>query len=288
MRIVITGGSGFLGSHIADELSKKGHKVIIFDKKKSKWIKSNQEMVIGNILDKKKLESVIKRSDIIYHLAGLTNLDEAIKEPIKSVNLNILGTVNVLDLSYKYKIRRFVHASTIYVNSSEGGFYRSSKKAAEDYVMEYSKFFGLKYTILRFGSLYGSRSDNSNGVKRILNDAIYKNKLTYSGNKNSVRKYINVFDAAKACASILKIKYINKHIILTGKNKIKVTSFLKILSKMLKIKKKVEFKEKIHIGHYVVTPYTYVPTKGESFLFKSNINFYDGISKLIKEIKDSK
>ncbi len=166
MRVTITGGSGFLGSHIADELSKKNHKVIIFDKKKSKWLNSNQEMVLGNILDKKKLESVIKRSDIIYHLAGLTDLDEAIKEPIKSVNLNILGTVNVLDLSHKYKIKRFVHASTIYVNSSEGGFYRSSKKAAEDYVEEYSKIYGLKYTILRFGSLYGKRSDNSNGVKK--------------------------------------------------------------------------------------------------------------------------
>ena len=106
--------------------------------------------------------------------------------------------------------------------------------------------------------------------------------------KNSVRKYINVLDAAKACVSILKSKYINKHIILTGKSKIKVTSFLKILSKMLKIKKKAEFKKNIYIGHYTVTPYTYVPERGESFSFKSNVNFYDGISKLVKEIKENK
>ena len=151
MKITVTGGSGFLGSHVADELSLRGHKVSIFDKKKSKWIKKNQKMYVGDILNFKHLENSIKGSDVVFHFAALADIDQALKEPIKTANINILGTINVLELCRKYGVKRFVHASTIYVNSAEGGFYRSSKKAAEDYVEEYKKNYGLDYTILRFG-----------------------------------------------------------------------------------------------------------------------------------------
>ena len=85
MKILVTGGSGFLGSHVADALSKKGHQVIIFDKKKSPWKRLDQKLCIGNIVDSNALERVIKKVDAIYHFAGLANLDMAIKEPLKRV-----------------------------------------------------------------------------------------------------------------------------------------------------------------------------------------------------------
>ena len=134
MKVTVLGGSGFLGSHVADELSKRGHKVIIFDKKKSKWIRSDQKMFIGNILNPNDLENVIKNTDVVFHFAALADLDQALKNPINTVKVNILGTVQVLELCRKHNVKRFIHASTIYVNSTDGGFYRSSKKAAEDYV----------------------------------------------------------------------------------------------------------------------------------------------------------
>ena len=134
MKIVVLGGSGFLGSHVADELSKRGHQVTIFDKKKSRWIKPIQKFYLGNILDTSKLEKVIKNADIVFHFAALADLSQALKQPINSVKLNILATVLALDLCRKYKVKRFIFASTIYVNSIQGGFYRSSKKAAEDYI----------------------------------------------------------------------------------------------------------------------------------------------------------
>ena len=148
MKITVTGGSGFLGSHVADALSKKGHKVTIFDKKYSKWIRKDQKIYVGNILNTKELGRAIKDSDAVFHFAALADLGEAIKLPIETVKLNILGTVIALSLCKKYKVKRFIHASTIYVNSIEGGFYRSSKRAAEDYVLEYNKIYGLEYTIL--------------------------------------------------------------------------------------------------------------------------------------------
>ena len=88
------------------------------------------------------------------------------------MKVNILGTVQALELCCKHNIKRFIQASTIYVNSSEGGFYRSSKKAAEDYVREYKKNYNLSYTIIRFGSLYGRRADDTNGVRKIIKRAI--------------------------------------------------------------------------------------------------------------------
>ena len=285
MRITITGGSGFLGSHVADELTKKGHKVIIFDKKKSKWLKVGQKMVVGSILNLKELENVIKKSDVIYHFAALSDLNEALKEPIDSVNFNVLGTVNALELARKHKIKRFIHASTIYVNSSEGGFYRCSKKAAEDYVEEYKNFFDLDYTILRFGSLYGERSDNTNGITETINKTIINGEIRYAGSKDYVRKYIHVTDAAKACVEILKKNYKNSHINITGNKKIKVHNFLKILAKILNISKKIKFLNKKYTGHYVATPFTYQPKKGKEFTFKSNASFKEGLQKLVKSIK---
>ena len=167
MQIAVIGGSGFLGSHLSDALSKKGHKVKIFDRKKSKWIKKNQKMVIGNILNLSSLKKVIKGSQIVYNFAALSDIDYAKYRPIETAKINILGTLNALTLSKKYNVKKFIQASTIYATSEEGGFYARSKKAAEDYIEEFKKIYGLNYTILRFGSLYGERSNNNNGVKNI-------------------------------------------------------------------------------------------------------------------------
>ena len=88
----------------------------------------------------------------MFHFAALSDLGRALKEPINTVRVNILGTVLALELSRKHNVKRFIHASTIYVNSIDGGFYRSSKKAAEDYVEEYKKNNKTSTTPYKFGN----------------------------------------------------------------------------------------------------------------------------------------
>ncbi len=288
MKITILGGSGFLGSHVVDALVRKGHKVKVFDIKRSIWLPKGIKMYKGDILNTKSLDKAIKGADIVFHFAALADLDRALKDPINSVKINILGTVLALEMCRKHNIKRFIYASTIYVNSVEGGFYRSSKKAGEDYIKEYKKIYNLNYTILRFGSLYGERANETNGVRKIIKSAIENNKISYNGNKRAVREYINVSDASKACVEILKKKYNNKHIILTGTKKIKVSHFLSHLSKILNISKKIEFKNLKTTGHYVVSPYTYKPEKAEKFVLKSSSNFYKNLPQLINEIKTNK
>ena len=285
MKILVTGGSGFLGSHVADELTKKGHEVTIFDKTKSKWMNSKQKIILGNILNFKSLQKAVKGKDVVYHFAALGNIDMAMKSPKDTVKLNILATVNLLDLCEKNNIKRFVLASSIYVNSIDGGFYRSSKKAAEDYIEEFSKIRGLKFTILRYGSLYGPRADNANGVKTLIRDAIINKKASYIGNKNSIREYIHVEDAAQISARILNSKYKNKHLILTGRKKIKVREFLKKVIKILKIKKEIIFYNKKDTGHYIKSPYTFKPKIGAKIANSKKTDFFNDIYQLVKEEK---
>lgn len=286
MKITVLGGSGFLGSNVCDYLSSHGHIVKIFDKKKSRWIKSSQKMFIGDSNNIKALTKVIKGADIVYNFAALSDLNEAIKKPIESVLNNILCTVNALKVARKCKVKRFIHASTIYANSEEGSFYRCSKRSAEDYVEEFYKTFGLKYTILRFGSLYGDHSDYSNGIKAIIKNAVLKRKITYEGNKKAVRRYIHVKDASEACVKILQKKYENKYITITGKTTYKVRNFLNEISKILGIKKnKIIFLNKTGNGHYVTKPTNFKPRVGKNYYFKRQKKTAPELRKLIKEVK---
>ena len=119
-----------------------------------------------------------------------------------------------------------IYTSSIYVNSSEGGLYRSSKKAAEDYIVEYNKIFGLNYTILRFGSLYGPRSDIKNGIYKFIYDAVNKNKIVFKGEPESLREFIYVEDAALSSLDILNKEFINQTITLTGQQLMKIKDLL--------------------------------------------------------------
>ena len=128
----------------------------------------------------------------VYNFAGIADLDYGASQPIKSVEQNILATVNMLNLCRKYKIKRFVYASTIYVYSSKGGFYRCSKQAAENYIEEFNKKFKINYTILRYGSLYGPGASPNNGLSKIILNSIKRKKIIYEGGPNTIREYIHV------------------------------------------------------------------------------------------------
>ena len=286
MRIIVLGGSGFIGSHVADELSKKGHKVTIFDKKKSRWLRRGQKMLIGDIFNYNALQNAIKNNEIVYNFAALSDLNKAMHRPLSCAKINILGTVQALNLCRKYKIKRFIQASSIYATSSQGSFYSCSKRAAEDYLVEFNKSYKLNYTILRFGSVYGLRSDKFNGIRKILDQAISRKKIIYLGNKKSVRKYINVLDAAKGCVEILKERYKNKCVVLSGKKSIKISELLKFLSQLLNINSKIIYKdEKGNTGHYIKMPSLYKAKKGRGLSLRSSINFHEGLLSLIQNIK---
>ena len=283
--VCIIGGSGFLGSHVADRLSELDHKVIIYDKKESPWIRKDQDIIIGDILDSDTLDDALKGCEIVYNYAGLSDLNEALYKPIDTVKLNILANVYALEASKKNNIKRFIYASSQYVNSREGGFYKCSKIASEHYIEEYKQYFD--FTILRFGSLYGPRSGSENGLYRIVKEAIQKNKISYLGNLDSIREYIHVLDAAICSSEILSDEFKNKTIVLTGQQSLRVYEVLNMLAEIIGIKEKIEFRNEEYSGHYVRTPYAYKPMTGLKYVPKTHIDLGQGLLDLIYEIKNN-
>ena len=286
-RVLIIGGGGFIGSNIAKELSKRNYKVTIFDKIKPKNLNKKNKIIVSDLKNKKNLEKAIKNSDIVYHFAGIADIGEAMRDPIKTCETNVLYTLIILKLCIKYKIKRLIFASTIYVHSEQGGFYRISKQASELCIEEFNKRFNLNYSILRFGTVYGPNADKRNNLSKIIADAIKYKKLNYSGGTSkAIRRYIHVLDAAKASCDILNRKYINKNILITGKKNIQITKIMNFLSKILKIKSKPSYEKVAKNGHYDVTPYTYKKSPEIKFFPKKSISIKVGLISLIKELAD--
>ena len=102
-KVVVFGGSGFLGSHVADTLTENGFDVTIFDLKESKYLKNDQQMVTGDILDLSKVQEVINGTDIVFHFAGIADIKEANEQPVDAVRYNILGTTAILNECVKGK-----------------------------------------------------------------------------------------------------------------------------------------------------------------------------------------
>ena len=97
LTITVFGGSGFLGAHVSDQLSESGHNVRIFDLNESPWLRDDQEMIVGDILDAEAVSSAIKGSDIVYNFAAIADLNDALNQPLRTMHINVLGNVNVLE-----------------------------------------------------------------------------------------------------------------------------------------------------------------------------------------------
>jgi len=254
-KVIVFGGSGFLGSHIADVLTEKGYNVALFDIKPSPYLKDGQEMIIGDILDSDFVENAISGCDIVYNLAGIADIDECVQRPIDTIRYNILGNAIVLEASRKAKVERFIFASSVYVYSQTGSIYKSSKQAAESFIEDYNKLFGLPYTIVRYGSLYGNRADERNSIYRLIKESLITKKIEYHGSGEEIREYIHVEDAANASVEILSPIYENQHIILTGNQTIKYKDLLNMINEMLGGEIDIIYNNSKLETHYQVTPY---------------------------------
>jgi UDP-glucose 4-epimerase len=289
-KVCIIGGAGFLGSHVADALTLAGYEVCIYDQNESPWLKAGQKMILGDILNLEQLEATIKGSQIVYNFAALADLNAALDKPLDTVRINVLGNANVLEACRSSGVKRFMYASTVYVYSREGGFYRCSKQAAEHYVEEYQRVYGLDYTILRYGSLYGPRADQTNGLLRIVRDALKDKSISYEGNADSIREYIHVEDAASASIVALGDEFKNESVVLTGHEPMRVNDLLQMLAEIIGIpSSNIFFKEEEYAGHYVRTPYAYQPKLGRKYTPPLHVDLGQGLLELIEAVeKDSR
>tara|TARA_B100000575_G_C23098816_1_gene633880 strand:+ start:507 stop:1379 length:873 start_codon:yes stop_codon:yes gene_type:complete len=288
MKITVWGGSGFLGSHVCDALTNNGHDVTIADIKVSKYLKKNQTMFVGDILSKQDVKKSLDGSEIVFNFAGIADINEANNDPELSANNNIIGCINLLNCCNKLEgFKKFILASTLYVNSKSGGFYRCSKQSAESYVKEFHKQNNLPFLILRFGSLYGTRSGNNNGIYKFLSDAIANNAINYSGNEESRREYIYAEDAADICVDLIKSGITNEIYTLSGTSSISMKDLFALISEILgkEIKYKYLQSDDNESFHYHITPYNYEEETSKKYTMPVHTDLGEGLLKVISEIK---
>lgn len=281
-RTLVTGGSGFLGSHVADALSDAGHEVTILDAMESQHLRPDQRMVVGDILDDELLASVSNGMDYIYHFAGLADIDECETRPADVAAVNILGTVRLLEACAH--VRRFVFASSAYVYSAAGSFYRSSKQACEAFIEDFHEQRGLPYTILRYGSLYGTRADERNSIHRLLRQALRDKRIAYHGTGEEVREYIHVEDAARISVQILDPVYENERIMLTGTEKMRYADLLQMIREMLRGEVAIDMLPSTRKAHYTLTPYNFSPKPGKKLTANPHIDMGQGLLQCMAEI----
>lgn len=284
MKITIFGGSGFLGSHVCDKLSDAEHEVTNFDIRQSPWLRSDQQEIIGDILNINEVQNAVQGADIVFNFAGIADIGEANGRPVDTVRFNILGNTNILEACRLSGIKRYIFASSVYVYSKSGGFYRCSKQACELYIETYKQNYGLEYTILRYGSLYGPRADERNAIYRFVNQALTAGKISYMGSPTALREYIHIEDAALASVEILKPAYANQHIIFTGNQQIQVGKVIRMIGEMLGHNIDIEIVDDPNNFHYEITPYNFTPRMGKKYVAPLHTDLGQGILQIIEQL----
>tara|TARA_B100001250_G_scaffold404316_1_gene420092 strand:- start:1292 stop:2284 length:993 start_codon:yes stop_codon:yes gene_type:complete len=230
MKVIVTGGAGFIGSHLVDHLINEGHDVKVLDNlstgqlKNLKKSESKIEFINVDLSKNENLQDIFKNTDWVFHLAGLADIVPSIMEPKKYFNSNVLGTLNVLEASRKNNIKSFVYAASASCYGIPNKYptdenskidtqypYALTKYLGENLVMHYAKVYKMPNTSLRFFNVYGPRSRTTGAYGAVfgvfLAQKLNKNPLTIVGDGNQTRDFIHVNDLVEA---ILKVA--NKNI----------------------------------------------------------------------------
>ncbi|MHA1851715.1 MAG: SDR family NAD(P)-dependent oxidoreductase [Candidatus Thorarchaeota archaeon] len=218
---IVTGASGFIGSHIVDQLLAKGYSVIGIDNMRtgrkenlSEAMKNDKfRLLTVDIRDANLCSMIEEDVDIIFHLAAISSVKESVENPIFVNDVNVNGTVNVLELARELKVKRFVFSSSaaVYGNPEEMPVpedctftplspYAASKVAGEMYIRSYSSSFGIDSTILRYFNVYGPRqafSEYSGVISIFINQALANKPITIEGDGNQTRSFVHVSDVAR-------------------------------------------------------------------------------------------
>ncbi|MCR6644455.1 MAG: NAD(P)-dependent oxidoreductase [Terricaulis sp.] len=280
---LVTGGAGFLGSHVADALTKAGHKVLVFDRRPSPYLSGDQEMLIGDLNDRDTVEAAVRGADYVYHLGAIADIQDCADDPVAAARINVLGTVNLLEACRRHSVKRFVFSSSAYIYSRHGGFYRASKQAAEAFVQTFAEAGGPPFTVMRYGSLYGRRSGPKNRIYRMISDAMTKGAIDFPGHGEATRDFINVLDAARMSVGVLDPKYENKFVLVTGYERFRVRDVAAMIREILDRDIKLNFAEGEPPGHYLMTPFTFKPEMAEKIVAAEFIEFGHGLLDCIHE-----
>lgn len=292
MKTIVFGGSGFIGSHVADSLSEAGHEVTVYDLKPSLHLAPQQRFIQGDILDSSSVRKAMAGQEAAYNFAGLADLDAAQQQPVETARTNVLGNAILLEEARLAGIRRYVLASTIYVSGKSGGFYRASKQACESYIEEYQRWFGLEFTVLRYGSIFGRRATEGNGIRSYLLQALRDRVVVVDGTGDELREYVHVSDVSRASVRILEPEFRNQHVVLTGHHPMRVRDLLEMIREIVGPDVQVRFqpvdpvqRSEGRTAHYTVTPYAFRPPIARKLVSHYYVDMGQGLLDCLQELQ---
>lgn len=224
MRVLVTGGAGFIGSHVVDMLVEHNHDVSLVDLKAGNNVRENKKIKYYQVdICSDELEEVFKseKPEIVFHLAAQSVVPPSIKDPLYDQSVNIGGTINILECMKKYASRKIIYSSSAAIYGNPASLpikeehpknpvspYGLSKYVAEEYIQLYNRMYGIDYSILRYANIYGSRqtAEGEGGVISIFIDKLKNGEpLTIFGDGRHTRDYVYVKDVAKA--NMLAMEY---------------------------------------------------------------------------------
>ncbi len=220
MKILVTGGAGFIGSNIVDAYIAAGHKVVIVDNLsagKLRNVNNKAKFYRADIRDDRKINDIFRRErpEIVNHHAAQIDVRKSVLDPVFDAQVNVLGTLNLLENCVKYKVKKFIFASSGGVMYGECGKtppaetapanplspYGVTKHTTEVYLNYYAATYGIKYLVFRYGNVYGPRQDphGEAGVVAIFIQRIQNNsEINIFGNGEQLRDYVFVGDVVRA------------------------------------------------------------------------------------------
>ena len=286
-KVLVFGGFGFLGHYLVHELLKRGYKVTVADIHENEKLESEITYVKCDITSKENVENVFenKQFDVVYNLAGFANLDTAIKYPIETIQLNVIGNMHILEQCVKNNISRFVYASSAYAMSNKGSFYGISKLASEKIVEEYLKKYSLPFTILRYGSVYSERSYDNNYIYNLVKTAVLEGEINHNGDGNELREYIHAADASKLSVDVIESEdFKNLHVILTGNERMKRSDLFNMVKEILNDQVEIKYKNDGYHNHYNFTPYSFEPSVSRKLSANPHIDMGQGLLECVRSV----
>jgi UDP-glucose 4-epimerase len=237
LTVLVTGGSGFIGSHVVDRLLATGHRPRIYDLRRSPHHASAEVPVVrGDLRDLDRLERAMRGCHVVIHLAAAADVGRVEVAPVAAEEHNARGTLHVLEAARRAQVGRVVYASTIWVYSDTEGelmeesvalappahLYTATKLAGELYCRSYQELYGLEHTILRFGIPYGPRARPAGVLPIFVGRALAGEPLTLAGDGSQSRRYVYVEDLAEGVVGALAPVAANRVYNLAGSEDVSV------------------------------------------------------------------
>lgn len=247
MRVLVTGGSGFIGSHVVDKLRDRKMDVRVFDMVMPTF-RTDIEFYHGSLLDMEAIRMALNNMDAVYHLAAVADVNDVYQEPYYSESINVRGTINLLEAVRRSSgIKRVIYGSTTWVYGGVSGeavdeqtplgapahLYTATKMASEYYCQSYSKLYRIPVTILRYGIPYGPRAREGTVVAIFVQKALRGEPLTLAGDGSQYRRFVYVEDLAEGNVLALKSIGVNKIYNLDGSEKVTIRQIAEVVQKWI-------------------------------------------------------